>query len=94
MEKISQQLQSHLEHEKTIFLHKGFNILQNIDDRITLEKEIKQAKDLIFLTTKNEKPDTKLQQEKWQKESNGERHSTNGFKFKVSDSIFTVERSN
>jgi hypothetical protein len=32
--KISQQLQSHLEHEKTIFWHKGFDILKNINDRI------------------------------------------------------------
>ncbi len=37
---------------------------------MTLEKELKRAKGPIFLTTKNEKPDTKLQQEKWQKESN------------------------
>ena len=40
-EKISQQLQSHLEHVKTIFWHKGFDILQNINDRMTLEKELK-----------------------------------------------------
>jgi hypothetical protein len=39
--KISQQLQSHLEHEKTIFWQKGFDILQNINDRMTLEKELK-----------------------------------------------------
>ncbi len=41
--KISQQLHSHLEHTKTIFWHKGFDILQNINDRMTLEKEPKQA---------------------------------------------------
>jgi hypothetical protein len=51
--KISQQLQSHLEHETTIFWHKGFDILQNINDRMTLEKELKRAKDPIFLTTKS-----------------------------------------
>ena len=41
LKKITQQLQSHLEHEKTIFWHKGFDILQNINDRMTLEKELK-----------------------------------------------------
>ncbi len=64
---ISQQLQSHLEHEKIIFWHKGFDILQNINDRMTLEKDKPR---IHFLTTKNEKPDTKSQQEKWQKENN------------------------
>jgi hypothetical protein len=37
---------------------------------MTLEKELKRAKDPIFLTTKNEKPDAKYQQEKLQKENN------------------------
>jgi hypothetical protein len=37
---------------------------------MTLEKELKQAKDPIFLKTKNEKPDAKYQQEKLQKENN------------------------
>ncbi len=36
---------------------------------MTLEKELKRAKDPIFLTTKNKKPETKSQQEKWQKEN-------------------------
>jgi hypothetical protein len=49
---------------------KGFDILQNINDKMTLEKELKRAKDPILLTTKNEKPDTKSQQQKWQKENN------------------------
>ncbi len=46
--KIYQQLQSHLKHDETIFWHKGLAILQNIDDRMTLEKELKQAKEPIF----------------------------------------------
>jgi hypothetical protein len=37
---------------------------------MTQEKELKWGKDPIFLTTKNKKPDTKSQQEKWQKENN------------------------
>jgi hypothetical protein len=39
--KISQELQRHLEHKDTIIWHKGFDILQNINDRMTLEKELK-----------------------------------------------------
>jgi hypothetical protein len=35
---------------------------------MTLEEELKLAKDPILLTTKNKKPDTKSPQEKWQKE--------------------------
>ncbi len=62
-----QQLQSHLKQEKTIFWHKGFDILQNINDRMTLERELKQAKDPIFLTTKNKKPDAKYHQKMLQK---------------------------
>ncbi len=37
---------------------------------MTLEKELKRANDPFFLTTKNKKPDTKSQQQKWQKENN------------------------
>ncbi len=36
---------------------------------MTVEKELKRAKDPIFLTTKNEKPDAKYQQGKLQKEN-------------------------
>jgi hypothetical protein len=68
--KIYQQLQNHLKHKKKIFWHKGFDILQNINDRMTLEKELKRAKDPIILTTKNKKPDAKYQQEKLQRENN------------------------
>jgi hypothetical protein len=46
--KKSQELQRHLEHKDTIFWHKGFDIVQNMNDRMTLEKELKWAKDPIF----------------------------------------------
>ncbi len=46
--KIYQQLQSLLKHNETIFWHKGFDILQNLNNRMTLEKEIKRAKDPFF----------------------------------------------
>ncbi len=46
--KNSQELQRHLEHEDTIFWHKGFDILQNMNDRMNLEKKLKRAKDPIF----------------------------------------------
>jgi hypothetical protein len=63
--KNSEQLQKHFQHEKTIFWNKGFDILQNINDRMTLEKELKQAKNPIFLITKSKKPDdTNYEQEK------------------------------
>jgi hypothetical protein len=48
LEKKSQELQRHLEHKETIFWHKGFDILQNMNNRMTLEKELKQAKDPTF----------------------------------------------
>ncbi len=35
---------------------KGFEILQNIQDRSTLEKHVKCARDPILITTKNKKP--------------------------------------
>jgi hypothetical protein len=39
----------------TKFWEKGFEILQNINDSFTFEKEMKRAKDPIFLATDNEK---------------------------------------
>ena len=42
--------------KKTIFWKKGFQILQNIQDRSTLEKHVKRARDPISITTINEKP--------------------------------------
>ena len=42
--------------KKTVFWKKGFETLQNIQDRSTLEKHVKRARDPISTTTKNEKP--------------------------------------
>jgi hypothetical protein len=51
-EKISPELQRHLEHKITKFSKKGFKILQNINDRMTLQKQLKHANDPIYMTTK------------------------------------------
>ncbi len=50
------ELEKHINKEDTVFWKKGFEILQNIQDRSTLEKHIKRARDPISITTKNEKP--------------------------------------
>ena len=50
------KLQKHINKEDTVFWKKGFEILQNIQDRSTLEKHVKRARDPISTTTKNEKP--------------------------------------
>ena len=50
------ELQKHIKKEDTVFWKKGFKILQNIQDRSTLEKHVKRARDPISTTTKNEKP--------------------------------------
>ncbi len=50
------ELEKHTNKEETVFWKKGFEIFQNIQDRSTLEKHIKRARDLISITTKNEKP--------------------------------------
>ncbi len=42
--------------EDTVFWKKGFEILQNIQDRSTLERHVKRARDPISITTNNEKP--------------------------------------
>ncbi len=48
-EKFSQEIHyCHLDSKSTKFWEKGFEILQNINNRLTLEKEIKHAKDPIF----------------------------------------------
>ncbi len=39
---------------------KGFEILQNIQDRSTLEKHVKCARDPISTITKNEKPNKSI----------------------------------
>jgi hypothetical protein len=50
------ELKNHINNEDTVFWKKGFEILQNIQDRSTLEKHVKHARDPISITTKNEKP--------------------------------------
>jgi hypothetical protein len=50
------ELEKHINKEDTVFWKKGFEILQNIQDRSTLEKQVKRARDPISITTKNEKP--------------------------------------
>ena len=45
--------------ENTIFWKKGFEILQNIQDRDTLQKQMRHARDPICMVTVNKKPDKK-----------------------------------
>ncbi len=42
--------------KKTVFWKIEFEILQNIQDRSTLEKHVKRARDPISMTTRNENP--------------------------------------
>jgi hypothetical protein len=42
--------------KKKLYSGRKFEILQNIQDRSTLEKHVKRARDPISITTKNEKP--------------------------------------
>jgi hypothetical protein len=51
-----QELTSHHNKKVTKFWKKGFEILQNIQDRLTLQKHLKRPRDPIFMTTVNEKP--------------------------------------
>ncbi len=70
-EKISQELQRHLEQKITEFSQQGFRVLQNINDRMTLQKQLKHANDPIYMTTKNEKPITdNNKNKKCQKDNN------------------------
>ena len=50
------ELVRHNNNKETVFWKKGFEILQNIQDRSTLEKHVKRARDPISITTKNETP--------------------------------------
>ena len=50
------ELQHHLKNETTQFWEKGFNILQNIEDRSTLQKHLKRARDPIAMSTINMNP--------------------------------------
>ncbi len=54
--KFNQELTSHHNKEDIKFWKKGFEILQNIQDRLTLQKHLKRPRDPIFMTTVNEKP--------------------------------------
>jgi hypothetical protein len=50
------ELTRHHSKKVTKFWKKGFEILQNIQDRLTLQKHLKRPRDPIFMTTVNEKP--------------------------------------
>ncbi len=50
------ELEKHINKEDTVFWKKGIEILQNIQDRSALEKNVKHARDPISITTKNKKP--------------------------------------
>ena len=49
--KFYKELQHHLNNETTMFWKKGFNILQNIEDRSNLQKHLKRARDPIAMST-------------------------------------------
>ncbi len=57
--KFHSELTKHNENEETIFWKKGFEILQNIQDRDTLQRHVRRARDSICMVTVNEKPDEK-----------------------------------
>ena len=70
-EKISQELQRHLDQKITKFSQQGFRVLQNINYRMTLQKQLKCANDPIYMTTKNKKPiNDNNQNKKCQKDNN------------------------
>jgi hypothetical protein len=58
----NQELTSHHNKEDTKFWKKVFDILQNIQDRLTLQKHLKCPQDPIFMTTVNEKSMKKRRQ--------------------------------
>jgi hypothetical protein len=49
--KFFHELQKHIKNEDTKFWKKGFDILQNINDRTSFDKEIKRARDPINMQT-------------------------------------------
>jgi hypothetical protein len=70
-EKFYQELQRHLEQKITKFSQQGFRVLQNINDSMTLQKQLKHAIDPIHMTTKNKKPiSDNNKNKKTQKENN------------------------
>jgi hypothetical protein len=56
-EKNHEELQYHLLKKYTNFWEKGFEILQNIEDRATLQKCVKRARDTISMAVINKKLD-------------------------------------
>jgi hypothetical protein len=69
--KFYQELQRHLDQKITKFLQQGFRVLQNINDKMTLQKQLKRANDPIYMTTKNKKPiNDNKQNKKCQKNNN------------------------
>ncbi len=54
---IHKELQYHLLKKYTKFWEKGFEILQNIEDRATLQKHVKCARNPISMETINKNPD-------------------------------------
>ncbi len=69
--KFSQELQRHLDQKITKFSQQGFRVLQNINDRMTLQKQLKHANDPIYMTMKNKKPITdNNKNQKCQKDNN------------------------
>ncbi len=50
-------MQCHLLKKYTKVWEKGFEILQNIEDRATIQKHVKLARDPTSLATINKKPD-------------------------------------
>ncbi len=71
-EKFSQELQRHLDQKITKFSQQGFGVLQNINDKMTLQKQLKCANDPIYMTTKNEKPINDNKQNKTRQKDNNE----------------------
>jgi hypothetical protein len=65
--KFHQELTNHNKNEETIFWKKGFEILQKIQDRDTLQKHVRRARDPICMVSVNEKPD---EEKKTQNNSN------------------------
>jgi hypothetical protein len=57
--KLHLELTKHNKKENTLFWKKGFEILQNIQDRDTLQKHVRRARDPIYMVTANKKPDEK-----------------------------------
>jgi hypothetical protein len=57
--KFDQELTKHNKKENTIFWKKGFEILQNIQDRDTLQKHVRCTRHPISMVTVHKKPDEK-----------------------------------